>query len=315
MPDRCRLGERAAARPHPGRWPTDDGRPGIDRESVGDDVETIQGSNFDDVLFGSRTDDLLRGLDGDDTIGGGGADVIDEGPSPNGDDFLNGGDGPNDRVTYGSRTSGVRVSLDGVRNDGATGENDDVRQSVERVSGTNFNDVLSGNSLANSIDARAGNDTIDGLGGDDSLTAGAGNNGVVGGTGNDVIFARNGEIDNIDCSENRNDSDTAERDTTENRVVGCERGQVGVLRLSPKRVRAVRGRASRGRAARGCRSARRRTRALARRALEQQQRVSHLRAASCDFTAARGRYRWHPAQHAVQCGQGRTRALRDRAGP
>jgi RTX calcium-binding nonapeptide repeat (4 copies) len=82
-------------------------------EDVDEDIETIQGSDFADTLFDSGADNLLRGLNGNDTIGGGaGADVIDEGSAANGADFLNGGDGPNDRVTYGARTSGVIVSLE-----------------------------------------------------------------------------------------------------------------------------------------------------------------------------------------------------------
>jgi hypothetical protein len=43
--------------------------------------------------------------------------------------------------------------------------------------------------------------------------------------------SRNGAIDNINCGDN---TDTADRDADENRVVGCERGQGGVLRLTPK---------------------------------------------------------------------------------
>jgi hypothetical protein len=225
----------------------EDGRPGIDRDDVDLGIETIEGSNFDDPqLFGSNGNDLLRGLNGDDVIGGGaGADIIDEGSAPNGADFLNGGDGPDDRVFYSTRTSGVNVSLDGVRNDGATGEQDDVRPSVEQIGGTNFADVLSGNSLANTIDGFGSLDSIIGGGGNDTLSAGAANNGIVAGTGNDVIEARNGQIDNIDCGENPGDSDTANRDADENRVLGCEDGEVGVLRLAPKAVAAQAGQTAR----------------------------------------------------------------------
>jgi serralysin len=226
----------------PGAGLSEDGRPGIDRETIGDDIETINGSSFADVLFGSGANDLLRGRNGDDVIAGrGGADIIDEDSTANGADTISGGDGSDDRIFYSLRTSGVTVSLDGQRNDGATGEQDNISASVEDIGGTNFRDVLTGNSAANTIEAFGGPDTIDGLGGNDTLAAGAANNSVVGGTGNDVIEARNGEIDNIDCGENSNDSDTANRDTSENRVVGCERGTVGVLRLSPKRVRAEAG--------------------------------------------------------------------------
>jgi Ca2+-binding RTX toxin-like protein len=220
-----------------------DGRPGADREQIEEDIEIIEGSQFNDTLIGSDRGEVFRGLNGDDVVAAlGGDDFIDEGAAPNGADTLGGGPGTGDRISYGTRTTGgVEVSLDSVRNDGATGEQDNVGGSVEHIWGTNFRDVLTGNGQANTIDAFGGPDTIDGLGGNDTLSAGASNNGIVGGTGNDVIFARNGEIDNIDCGENSNDSDTADRDTNENRVVGCERGTVGVLRLTPRRLRAEAG--------------------------------------------------------------------------
>jgi Ca2+-binding RTX toxin-like protein len=117
-----------------------------------------------------------------------------------------------------------------------------VGGSVEDIGGTNFRDVLAGGSPANTIDGFGGPDTITGGLGDDTLSAGAANNGIVAGPGNDVIFARNGQIDNIDCGDN---TDTADRDTDENRVVGCERGQVGLLRLTPKAVAAQAGQITR----------------------------------------------------------------------
>jgi Ca2+-binding RTX toxin-like protein len=227
----------------PGSIPADDGRPGIDLDSLGDDVEIIEGSNFDDPqLFGSDANNVLRGLDGNDVIGGGeGSDSIDEGPAPNGADFINGGNGATDAVNYASRqTGGVNVSLDGLRNDGAVGEQDDVRPSVEQVIGTSFRDVLSGNGLANTLVGVSGNDTIDGSRGDDTLFAGPASDGITAGAGNDVIFARNGSIDNVDCGDNT-DTDALERDTSENRVEGCERVEVGVLRLAPQGIRAEAG--------------------------------------------------------------------------
>jgi RTX calcium-binding nonapeptide repeat (4 copies) len=224
-----------------------DGRPGIDRDEIEDSIELVEGSNFDDTLFGSDRTDTFRGLNGNDVISGaGGNDFVDEGPAPNGADTIIGGAGTGDRVSYGTRTAaGVNVSLDGVGDDGAAGENDDVRTSVEHIWGTNFGDTLTGNGSANTIEGFGGLDTISGLAGNDTLAAGAGNNAVLGGTGNDVIEARNGAIDNINCGEHNNDSDTANRDTNENSVVDCERGTVGVLRLTPASVRAKAGETAR----------------------------------------------------------------------
>jgi len=224
-----------------------DGRPG-DLERVDSTIEQIEGSNFADVLFGSDNNDRITGLNGDDEIGGGqGNDVLREEQGPNGADSLNGGDGV-DRVLYTGRTRGVNISLDGVRNDGEPGENDDVRPNVENVTGSsNGFDTLVGNSLTNDFDGLGGNDNLIGAGGNDTLSGGAGNNRLAGEAGNDVIRARNGELDNIDCGEDRDgaDRDTVNRDSAENQVVGCESGTVGVLRLTPTTVRTEAGKVAR----------------------------------------------------------------------
>jgi Ca2+-binding RTX toxin-like protein len=115
----------------------------------------------------------------------------------------------------------------------------------EQIGGTNFDDVLKGGSPDNTIEAFGGNDTASGGRGNDTLSAGAGNNSMSGGLGNDVVFARNAGIDGnsgidtVECGEDTDgsDIDRVERDTVENRVIGCERGNVGTLRLTPKRVR------------------------------------------------------------------------------
>jgi hypothetical protein len=194
-------------------------------------------------MFGSDRSETFRGLNGNDVIGArGGDDIIDEASTPNGRDTLSGGDGSGDLVFYALRSSGVDVSLDGTRNDGASGEQDNVSGTFEHISGTDFPDDLIGNGQANTINGFGDGDNIDGLGGNDTLFAGAGNNGIVGGTGNDVIFARNGQIDNVNCGDN---TDTLERDADENRVTGCERVQVGVLRLTPKAAQAKAGETAR----------------------------------------------------------------------
>lgn len=84
-----------------------DGRPGIDRESVPNDFEIIEGSNLDDTLIGSDRGEVFRGLDGNDQIAAlGGDDFIDEGSALNGADTIGGGPGTGDRISYGTRTSG-----------------------------------------------------------------------------------------------------------------------------------------------------------------------------------------------------------------
>jgi Ca2+-binding RTX toxin-like protein len=224
----------------------DDGRPGIDFEHVSDDIEVIEGSNFDDTLFGSTGNDVLVGLNGNDVVGGGeGADFIQEGSAPNGADTLNGGNGTEDTVNYGPRTSGVNVTLDGLRNDGATGERDDVRPNVENVTGSNHADVLIGNGSDNALTGLGGDDRIDGRAGDDNLSGGTGTNHLFGGVDDDFLEARFGSFDEIDCGSG--ESDRFDRDNLELSMTGCEIRAVGIgtLRLAPKALQATAGKPTR----------------------------------------------------------------------
>jgi Ca2+-binding RTX toxin-like protein len=59
---------------------------------------------------------------------------------------------------------------------------------IENVVGSNANDTLTGNGVANDLRGGAGNDTINGGGGDDILVGGAGQDTIVGGTGRDRIL-------------------------------------------------------------------------------------------------------------------------------
>jgi hemolysin type calcium-binding protein len=226
-------GVRVDTEDNPGGARIEDGRPGIDFESVGRDVEKIVGSNFGDVLFGSTGNDNITGGSGNDELGGGaGNDFFFEGQGgPSGSDSIHGADG-DDRVSYAGRTNGVNVSLDNIRNDGESGEGDDVRSNVENITAGNGDDVLTGSGAANDLQGFGGIDTLHGLGGDDTLQLGSRSDFAFAGTGNDVILAGDGERDHINCGEN---SDTANRDTVENFVSGCEKGTVGKLRLAGDR--------------------------------------------------------------------------------
>ncbi|HEX2970698.1 MAG TPA: calcium-binding protein, partial [Tepidisphaeraceae bacterium] len=115
-----------------------------------DGNDTLIGTAGADVLDGDKDEDSLQGLGGNDQlIGGGGNDVLFGGA---GDDTLEGGSGSDDFhgdegtdvADYSSRTDDLWIRrIDGLFNDGAVGENDNVRSDIEEIlQGTGDNDVL-----------------------------------------------------------------------------------------------------------------------------------------------------------------------------
>jgi Ca2+-binding RTX toxin-like protein len=195
------------------------GGPGIDQLTGGPGSDTELGGDGNDELGTSWVlgPDLVERDDGDDAMDGGpGDDVLnggpgeltvttfptslkdvtegDEVPSPNGSDLMQGGEG-RDTVTYVKRSTPVTLSLDGERNDGASGEQDRIGSDVEIVVGGSADDTLDGSALADDIDGGPGSDTINGGAGDDLLSGGRGDEGsdqIVGGEGNDTVLGING---------------------------------------------------------------------------------------------------------------------------
>lgn len=125
-------------------------------------IEEVQGSNYADLLIGNASANRIIGGTGDDTIeGGAGADTLS-------------GSGGNDLVTYANSNAAVTINLNGNTASGGHAAGD-VISGFEHVIGSDYNDTLLGNSLANSISGGLGNDTIQGLAGADTLDGGAGN--------------------------------------------------------------------------------------------------------------------------------------------
>ncbi|WP_428428395.1 calcium-binding protein [Pararhizobium sp.] len=124
--------------------------------------DTFYGEDDADTIYGYAGNDKLLGGNGNDNLVGG-----------EGADAMAGGEGL-DRVLYLDATAGVTVSL--VAPSLNTGEaKGDTYSSIEYLTGSNFNDSLSGNALANAIGGGAGNDLIKGYAGLDTLAGGAGN--------------------------------------------------------------------------------------------------------------------------------------------
>ena len=134
-----------------------DGGLGIDTASYsastsGVDVSLSRGTGFGgdaesdtlisiENLIGSRANDVLAGNAGN--------------------NILDGGLGI-DTVSYASATAGIKISLALTSAQATIGAGTDTLRGFENIIGSDFNDILIGSSLANSLEGGAGNDTLDG---------------------------------------------------------------------------------------------------------------------------------------------------------
>ena len=167
-------------------------------------ADVLRGSDFDDpfataagnLIAGGPGDDVISGRGGPDTlIGGPGKDELDGGA---GSDRIDGGGEPNDIVNYSEKTNPIRVTLDGVANDGETGENDALI-GIENVWGGSVDDVIIGADNTNVLYGNAGNDQISSLGGRDKVIGGPGTDAMNTGPGDDDVEALDSTADNITC--------------------------------------------------------------------------------------------------------------------
>jgi len=135
-------------------------------------MATFTGTSGNDSLTGTAGDDTLVGLGGNDTLVGlGGNDLLEGG---DGGDILNGGDGDDtldggagtDTANYSGASGAVTVNLVLGSVSGAAGN--DTLLNIERVRGSAFNDVLTGNDNNNLLRGNKGDDTLDGGGGADT---------------------------------------------------------------------------------------------------------------------------------------------------
>jgi hypothetical protein len=182
--------------------PAFDGRED-DQDIVGPDVEnvdlrasggkdTIVGSPFANKLWGGPGDDVLIGGAGrDQIVGGAGIDAASWEPKA-------------------LHSRAVRLSADGLRNDGTRGE-DHVDTSTEVLVGSMFGDTILGG---------ARNDGLIGLAGNDTIVGGKGYDLLDGGDGNDTLDARDGVAgDEVRCGDGR---DTVRADRGDKIADDCE---------------------------------------------------------------------------------------------
>ena len=167
-------------------------------------ADTLTGGNGDDSLWGRGGNDTLEGGDGDDWLAGqDGNDVLVGGP---GDDRLRGGPGADtmdggegdDTLYYGGSDAGVTVDLASGTGRGGHAAGDTFTN-VERVTGSEHGDSLSGGSRDGSLWGSGSDDTLEGGDGDDWLNGGDGNDVFRFGDGDRIADFADGS-DTIDIS-------------------------------------------------------------------------------------------------------------------
>jgi hypothetical protein len=198
-------------------------------EGSGGGNAAFRGGPGDDVLIGGTrsvcpvgedvcySNGLAGGTGNDTIVGGPGRDALNGGP---GADSLHGGGAVDHSWDYRNRGTAVRVTLDGVADDGARGEGDNLASDVEVVEGGNGADVLIGNRRRNAFRGGRGNDRLYGRGGDDCLQGDGGHDWIQAGDGSDRILAKDLSRDVILGSVG---DDVAWVDPRVDRVRGVER--------------------------------------------------------------------------------------------
>ena len=141
---------------------------------------TGAGTVGNDVLTGSAGEDFLRGLAGNDQLTGGA-----------GGDRLFGGAG-RDNALYRDSGAGVMIDLESGTASGGDAAGDTL-VAIEDLTGSAFDDTLSGNAQANGLSGGSGDDRLNGAGGADLLLGGLGNDVLDGGSGRDALSGDEGD--------------------------------------------------------------------------------------------------------------------------
>ena len=164
------------------------------REETVPDIEHLRGSAYADTLAGDSRANRLEGGAGDDRLYGGptgGDDVLRGGPGADalyggsGDDVLEGGQdadtlkgGPGaDTVSYEHSDAAVVVHLPDGTVQGGHAEGD-VIADIENITGSAYDDMLTGDDGANVLEGGAGADRLDGAAGVDWLSYAGSEGGV-----------------------------------------------------------------------------------------------------------------------------------------
>ena len=175
------------------------GTDGKDIIKAGDGNDQLFGREDNDILKGENNNDRLYGEAGNDSLyGDAGNDTLDGG---SGADLLDGGAGL-DTADYRRSSNGVTVNLatSTVSGGYATG---DTIVDIENITGSNKDDVLTGDSGKNKIDGRSGDDMITGGAGKDTLRGRAGADTFVYETLSDSLVSKRDRISDLTIGTDR----------------------------------------------------------------------------------------------------------------
>lgn len=203
-----------------------------DEDGITDDIlvniENLGGSDYNDILYGNNSNNRFESYQGDDLIyayggndiitthegndtvyGGSGNDNFIAGAGLNtlygesgndnfnlgqGNDTIDGGGGK-DKIFFISSyiTQGATIDMvAGTIDRNADSIADDTFSNIEEIKGTNYGDVMIGNSSANTLKGHTGDDIIRGGAGNDKLYAGYGTDTLYGDAGADTLYADQG---------------------------------------------------------------------------------------------------------------------------
>ncbi len=153
-------------------------------------IESILGSNFDDIITGDAGDNSISGGGGADTLNGGAGNDTLVGGAQN--DIINGGDG--DDLILGEL--GVDILNGGAGNDKVLGGNRDDQlyggDGDDKLFAGNGFDYVEGGDGQEIIRGGDQDDLLFGGNDDDTMFGGTGRDTIHGEEGNDLIFARGG---------------------------------------------------------------------------------------------------------------------------
>lgn len=188
---------------------------GIGLDSFGNvdtliNIESVAGTDFDDVLVGDGNDNDFMGFAGSDSFDGGGG---------------------NNAVSFQDETGGVGAVVDLALGTGTDTYGDaDTFANISRLHGSVYDDTFLGTGASELFEGRAGDDTIDGRGGHDVLyylsdVNFGGTAGVYVDLANDTVIDAFGDTDTVYNIENvtgTNQADTFIGDELDNGFAGYE---------------------------------------------------------------------------------------------